>query len=72
MDTKRNAIQTGIPEAPLTVERPVYNPTPDNNARLPNPGTFRVTLASAPYMHHSWAHQEHFPRHRSCEPRANP
>ncbi|KAI0712937.1 Caleosin-domain-containing protein [Cerioporus squamosus] len=47
MAMKLNDIQTAILEAPLTVERPVYNPTSEQNEVLPNPGTARVNRAPA-------------------------
>lgn len=34
---KLSDIQTGILEAPLTLERPMYNPTTEENEVLPNP-----------------------------------
>ncbi|RPD78514.1 Caleosin-domain-containing protein [Lentinus tigrinus ALCF2SS1-7] len=58
MATKLDGVQTGILEAPLTVERPVYNPTSEQNERLPNPGTARANLAPSldtPEGSQAWA-----------------
>ncbi|KAI1785936.1 hypothetical protein LXA43DRAFT_98887 [Ganoderma leucocontextum] len=40
-----SAIQTAIPDVPITVLRPVFNPDLGTNTRLPNPGTARANTA---------------------------
>lgn len=36
--------KTGIPQVPVTIKRTPYNPTAEQNARLPNPGTLASIL----------------------------
>ncbi|KAI0779980.1 calcium binding protein Caleosin [Fomes fomentarius] len=39
-------IKTGIPQVPVTIKRTPYNPTAEQNARLPNPGTAHANISA--------------------------
>ncbi|KAI0757654.1 Caleosin-domain-containing protein [Daedaleopsis nitida] len=57
-DNRKSRVQTAIFEAPVTLDRPPYNPGPGEYKHFPNAGTARVnqaTSADAPEGTPEWA-----------------
>ncbi|KAI0687629.1 Caleosin-domain-containing protein [Cerioporus squamosus] len=46
-DKQQSSVQTAILDVPVTVERPPYNPGPEENELLPNAGTARANKAAS-------------------------